>query len=82
VKSGVHSVVVGKPDSRNPLGRPRRIWVYNISMDLWGEGGLKLLVVETWWKETTGGTRRRWVDSIRKDRFGEVVYSVLVGKPD
>ena len=27
-------VLVGKPEGRRPLGRPRRRWVYNIRMDL------------------------------------------------
>jgi len=31
---GVHSVLVGKPEGKRPLGRPRRRWVDNIKMDL------------------------------------------------
>ena len=31
---GVYKVLVGKPEGRRPLGRPRRRWVYNIRMDL------------------------------------------------
>ena len=31
---GVCMVLVGKPEGRRPLGRPRRRWVYNIRMDL------------------------------------------------
>ena len=31
---GVHRVLVGKPEGRRPLGRPRRRWVDNIRMDL------------------------------------------------
>jgi len=31
---GVYRVLVGKPEGRRPLGRPRRRWVDNISMDL------------------------------------------------
>ena len=31
---GVHRVLVGKPEERRPLGRPRRRWVDNIRMDL------------------------------------------------
>jgi len=33
-KRGVYRVVVGKPEGRRPLGRPRHRWVYNIRMDL------------------------------------------------
>ena len=31
---GVYRVLVGKPDGKKPLGRPRRRWVDNIRMDL------------------------------------------------
>ena len=31
---GVYRVLVGKPERRRPLGRPRRRWVDNIRMDL------------------------------------------------
>ena len=30
----VYRVLVGKPEGRRPLGRPRRRWVDNIMMDL------------------------------------------------
>ena len=33
---GVYRVLVGKPEGRRPLGRPRRRWVDNIRMDLRG----------------------------------------------
>ena len=35
---GVYRVLVGKPEGRRPLGRPRRRWVDNIRMDLWDVG--------------------------------------------
>ena len=31
---GVHRVLVGKPEGKRPLGRPRCIWEDNIKMDL------------------------------------------------
>ena len=31
---GVHKVLVGKPDGKRPLGRPRHRWENNIKMDL------------------------------------------------
>jgi len=31
---GVYRILVGKPEGRRPLGRPRRRWVDNIRMDL------------------------------------------------
>ena len=33
---GVYRVLVGKPEGKRPLGRPRRRWVDNIRMGLWG----------------------------------------------
>ena len=33
-EKGVYRVLVGKPEGRRPLGRPRRRWVDNIGMDL------------------------------------------------
>jgi hypothetical protein len=31
---GVHRVLVGKPEGKRPLGRPRRRWEDNIKMDV------------------------------------------------
>ena len=31
---GVYRVLVGKPEGKRPLGRPRRRWVDNIRIDL------------------------------------------------
>jgi len=31
---GVYRVLVGKPEGKRPLGRPRRRWVDNIKTDL------------------------------------------------
>ena len=36
---GVHRVLVGKPEGKRPLGRPRRRWEDNIKMDLQEAGG-------------------------------------------
>jgi hypothetical protein len=33
-RSGVHRVLVGKPQGKRPLGRPRHRWKDNIKMDL------------------------------------------------
>jgi hypothetical protein len=35
---GVYSVLVGKPEGKRPLGRPKRGWEDNIRMDLWKVG--------------------------------------------
>jgi len=34
VRRGVHRHLVGKPEGKRPLGRPKRRCVYNIRMDL------------------------------------------------
>ena len=36
---GVHRVLVGKPEGKRPLGRPRHRWKDNIKMDLQEVGG-------------------------------------------
>jgi hypothetical protein len=33
-KRNVYRLLVGKPEGRRPLGRPRRRWIYNIKTDL------------------------------------------------
>ena len=33
-RRGVYTVLVGKPEGKRPLGRPRRRWEDNIKMDL------------------------------------------------
>jgi hypothetical protein len=39
-KRNAYRILVGKPEGKRPLGRPRRRWVVNIKMDLreigWG----------------------------------------------
>ena len=35
----MHRVLVGKPEGKRPLGRPRRRWEDNIKMDLHEVGG-------------------------------------------
>jgi len=43
-RRGVHRVLVGKPEGKRPLGRPRHRWEDNIMMDLQavGRGGYGL----------------------------------------
>ena len=36
---GVHRVLVGKPEGKRPLGRPKRRWEDNVKMDLQEVGG-------------------------------------------
>ena len=35
----MHRVLVGKPEGKRPLGRPRRRWEDNINLDLQEGGG-------------------------------------------
>ena len=48
---GLHRVLVGKPEGKRPLGRPRPRWEDNIKMDLREVGG-----VETGWSWLRIGT--------------------------
>ena len=50
---GVHRVLVGKPEGKRPLGRPRRRWKDNIKMDL-REGG-KVETGRSWLRIGTDG---------------------------
>jgi hypothetical protein len=33
-RRGAYKVLVGKPEGRRPLGRPRHVWEDNIKMDI------------------------------------------------
>jgi hypothetical protein len=59
--SGVHRVLVGKPDGKRPLGRPRRRREYNIKMDF----------------QEVGGDRGDWMELAQdKDRWQALVGTV------
>jgi hypothetical protein len=53
-RRGIYGVLVGKPEGKRPLGRPRRRWEDNIKMDLqvvgWGAW-----TGEIWLRIGTGG---------------------------
>jgi len=53
---GVHRVLVGKPEGKRSLGRPRRRWEDNIKMDLREVGG-----VGDWMELAQDGDRWRAV---------------------
>jgi len=53
---GVYRVLVGKPDGKRPLGRPRRRWVDNIRMDL-QEVNVGIWTGLGWPRIETGGGR-------------------------
>jgi hypothetical protein len=60
---GVHRVLVGKPEEKKPLGRPRRRWEDNIKMDLqevggWGRGDwMELAQNRDRWRALVGTAR-------------------------
>ena len=64
---GVYRVLVGKPEGKRPLGRPRRRWENNIKMDL---------------KEVGGGCED-WMELAQdRDRWRALVSTVMnIGGP-
>jgi hypothetical protein len=59
--SGVHRVLVGRPEGKRPLGRPRHRWEDNIKMDL---------------QEVEGG-HEDWIEFAQdRDRWRALVYMV------
>jgi len=50
----VHKILVGKPEGKRPLDRPRRRWEDNIKMDLWEVGG------GAYWVELAQDRDRCW----------------------
>ena len=58
---GVHSVLVGKPEGKRPLGRPRRRWEDNIKMDL----------------EEVGRDCGDWMGLADRDRWRALVSTVM-----
>jgi hypothetical protein len=61
---GAYRILVGRPEGRRPLGRPRRRWEDNMKMDL-QEVGRRHASEGT---RPLGRPRRRWEDSIKMDR--------------
>ena len=51
---GVYRVLVGKPEGKRPLGRPRRRWEDNIKMDFqeveWGMDWIELAQDRDRWR--------------------------------
>ena len=59
---GVHRVLVGRPEGKRPLGRPRRRWGDNIKMDL---------------QEVSGGYED-WMELTQdRDRWRALVSTVM-----
>jgi hypothetical protein len=53
-RRGASRVLVGKPEGRRPLGRPRRRWEDNIKMDI-REVGWEAWTESVWLRVGTGG---------------------------
>ena len=67
---GVYRVLVGKPEGKRPLGRPRRTWKDNIKMDLQEVGGscgdwMDLAQVRDRWRALVGTVRNLRVPKMR-----------------
>ena len=63
---GIYSVLLGKPDGKRPLGRPRRRWVDNIRMDLQEVGcgcmdWIGLVQVRDGWRRLVSAVMNLWV---------------------
>ena len=68
---GVHSVLVGKPEGKRPLGRPRRRWEDNIKMDIQEvEGGcgdwMELVQDRERWRALVSTVRNLRVPKMRR----------------
>ena len=66
----VHRVLVGKPEGKRPMGRPRRRWEDNIKMDLQEVGGgcgdwVELVQVRDRWRALVSTVRNLWVPKMR-----------------
>ena len=67
---GVHRVLVGKPEGKRPLGRPRRRWEDNIKMYLQEVGGsfaewMELTQDRERWRALVGTVRNFRVPKMR-----------------
>jgi hypothetical protein len=62
----VHRVLVGKPEGKRPLARPRRSWEDNIKMDVQEVGGgrrdwMELAQNRDGWRALLSTVKNLWV---------------------
>jgi hypothetical protein len=65
-KRNTYRLLVGKPEGKRPLGRPRCKWVYNIRMDVvdveWGDvDWISLAQDRNRWKALVNSVLNLWV---------------------
>jgi hypothetical protein len=65
-KRNVYRLLVGKPEGKRPLGRPRRRWVDNIKMDVleigWGSvDWIDLAQDRNKWRALVNAVMNLWV---------------------
>jgi len=61
-RSGVYRVLVGKPERKRPLGKPRRRWEDNIKMDI----------------QEVEGENMDWIELVQdRDRWRALVNTVM-----
>jgi hypothetical protein len=63
---GVYRVLIGRPEGKRPLGRPRHRWEDNIKMDLgeveiYGENWIWLAQDRIWWQGFVNMILNFWV---------------------
>jgi hypothetical protein len=49
-KRNAYRILVGKPEEKRPLGRPRRMWMDNIKIDLRDIGWIELAENRDQWR--------------------------------
>jgi transposase len=79
---GVYRVLVGRPEGKRPLGRPRRRWEDNIKMDLRdigidGANWIRLDQDRVQWRAFVNTVMKFWVP-YRKDFFDKLSDNQLL----
>jgi hypothetical protein len=64
-KRVAYRILVGTPEGRRPLGRPRRRWEDNIKMDLeevgWGMDWIEVAQDRDMWRPVVNAVMNLWV---------------------